>query len=123
MTHLKVHAHFAGLGWLALTLMGLTYKLLPLELGAEHVLAALGSGRQRADQCGVLGSLLQLCLRLARAAHRLSRARTGRYSLSYHAGQSDCSLGSQPSPRTTGHSSQLSGHDVMLSASLEKGWG
>ncbi len=37
MTHLKVHAHFAGLGWLALTLMGLTYKLLPLELGAEHV--------------------------------------------------------------------------------------
>jgi hypothetical protein len=37
MTHVKVHAHFAGLGWLALTLMGLTYKLLPLELGAEHV--------------------------------------------------------------------------------------
>ena len=37
ITHLKVHAHFAGLGWLALTLMGLTYKLLPLELGAEHV--------------------------------------------------------------------------------------
>jgi hypothetical protein len=37
MTHLKVHAHFAGLGWMALTLMGLTYKLLPLELGAEQV--------------------------------------------------------------------------------------
>ena len=37
MTHLKVHAHFAGLGWLALTTMGLTYKLLPLELGVEHV--------------------------------------------------------------------------------------
>jgi hypothetical protein len=37
MTHVKVHAHFAGLGWLALTLMGLTYKLLPLELGAERV--------------------------------------------------------------------------------------
>lgn len=35
MAHLKVHAHFAGLGWLALTLMGLTYKLLPLELGIE----------------------------------------------------------------------------------------
>jgi hypothetical protein len=37
MTHLKVHAHFAGLGWLALTLMGLTYKLLPLELGVDKV--------------------------------------------------------------------------------------
>jgi hypothetical protein len=37
LTHLKVHAHFAGLGWLALILMGLTYKLLPLELRAEHV--------------------------------------------------------------------------------------
>jgi hypothetical protein len=37
MVSLKVHGHFAGLGWLALTLMGLTYKLLPLELGAEHV--------------------------------------------------------------------------------------
>jgi hypothetical protein len=37
MVSLKVHAHFAGLGWLALTLMGLTYKLLPLELGADHV--------------------------------------------------------------------------------------
>jgi hypothetical protein len=37
MVSLKVHAHFAGLGWLALTLMGLTYKLLPLELGAENV--------------------------------------------------------------------------------------
>jgi hypothetical protein len=37
MVSLKVHAHFAGLGWLALTLMGLTYKLLPLELGVDHV--------------------------------------------------------------------------------------
>ncbi|HSF33388.1 MAG TPA: hypothetical protein VLK82_23325 [Candidatus Tectomicrobia bacterium] len=37
MTHLKVHAHFAGLGWFALTLMGLTYKLLPLELGVDKV--------------------------------------------------------------------------------------
>ena len=37
MTHLKVHAHFAGLGWLALTTMGLTYKLLPLALGVEQV--------------------------------------------------------------------------------------
>jgi hypothetical protein len=37
MTSLKVHAHFAGLGWLTLTLMGLTYKLLPLELGVEHL--------------------------------------------------------------------------------------
>jgi hypothetical protein len=37
LTHVKVHAHFAGLGWLALTLMGLTYKLLPLELGVERV--------------------------------------------------------------------------------------
>lgn len=37
MTHIKVHAAFAGLGWLALTLMGLTYKLLPLELGVDHV--------------------------------------------------------------------------------------
>jgi hypothetical protein len=37
MISLKVHAHFAGLGWLALTLMGLTYKLLPLELGVDHV--------------------------------------------------------------------------------------
>jgi hypothetical protein len=37
MTHLKVHAHFAGIGWLALTTMGLTYKLLPLELGLEQV--------------------------------------------------------------------------------------
>jgi hypothetical protein len=36
MVHLKLHAHFAGLGWLALTLLGLTYKLLPLELGLEH---------------------------------------------------------------------------------------
>jgi hypothetical protein len=36
MVSLKVHAHFAGLGWLALTLMGLTYKLLPLELGVDH---------------------------------------------------------------------------------------
>jgi hypothetical protein len=36
MTHLKVHAAFAGLGWLALTLMGLTYKLLPLELGVDE---------------------------------------------------------------------------------------
>ncbi|MBI3329221.1 MAG: hypothetical protein HYZ81_21285 [Nitrospinae bacterium] len=35
MAYLKVHAHFAGLGWLALTLMGLTYKLLPLEVGVE----------------------------------------------------------------------------------------
>ena len=37
MTHVKVHAHFAGLGWLALILMGLTYQLLPLELGASQV--------------------------------------------------------------------------------------
>jgi hypothetical protein len=37
MISLKVHAHFAGLGWLALTTMGLTYKLLPLELGVENV--------------------------------------------------------------------------------------
>ncbi len=37
MAYLKVHAHFAGLGWLALTLMGLTYKLLPLEMGIERV--------------------------------------------------------------------------------------
>jgi pyruvate dehydrogenase E2 component (dihydrolipoamide acetyltransferase) len=37
MTHLKVHAHFAGIGWLALTSMGLTYKLLPLELGVGNV--------------------------------------------------------------------------------------
>jgi hypothetical protein len=37
MTALKVHAHFAGLGWLALTTLGLTYKLLPLELGVKHV--------------------------------------------------------------------------------------
>jgi hypothetical protein len=37
MVSLKVHAHFAGLGWLALTLMGLTYKLLPLELGVDPV--------------------------------------------------------------------------------------
>jgi hypothetical protein len=37
MTHVKVHAHFAGLGWLALTLMGLTYQLLPLELGVRQV--------------------------------------------------------------------------------------
>jgi hypothetical protein len=37
MVSLKVHAHFAGLGWLALTLMGLTYKLLPLALGADNV--------------------------------------------------------------------------------------
>ena len=37
MVSLKVHAHFAGLGWLALTLMGLTYKLLPLALGVDNV--------------------------------------------------------------------------------------
>jgi hypothetical protein len=37
MTSLKVHAHFAGLGWLALTTMGLTYKLLPLGLGVDNV--------------------------------------------------------------------------------------
>jgi hypothetical protein len=37
MVSLKVHAHFAGLGWLALTTMGLAYKLLPLELGTESV--------------------------------------------------------------------------------------
>jgi hypothetical protein len=37
MIALKVHAHFAGLGWLALAIMGLTYKLLPLELGVEAV--------------------------------------------------------------------------------------
>lgn len=37
MTHVKVHAFFAGVGWLVLTLMGLTYKLLPLELGADKV--------------------------------------------------------------------------------------
>jgi hypothetical protein len=37
MISLKVHAHFAGLGWLALATMGLAYKLLPLELGVEHV--------------------------------------------------------------------------------------
>ena len=37
MVSLKVHAHFAGLGWLALTLMALTYKLLPLELGLDNV--------------------------------------------------------------------------------------
>jgi hypothetical protein len=37
MIALKVHAHFAGLGWLALTILGLTYKLLPLELGAKNV--------------------------------------------------------------------------------------
>lgn len=35
IAYLKMHAHFAGLGWLALTLMGLTYKLLPLEVGVE----------------------------------------------------------------------------------------
>ncbi len=37
MVSLKVHAHFAGLGWLALTSMALTYKLLPLEMGADDV--------------------------------------------------------------------------------------
>lgn len=37
MVHLTLHAHFAGLGWLALTLLGLTYKLLPLEVGVEDV--------------------------------------------------------------------------------------
>jgi len=37
MISLKVHAHFAGLGWLALTIMGLTYKLLPLALGVGNV--------------------------------------------------------------------------------------
>jgi hypothetical protein len=37
MVSLKVHAHFAGLGWLALTLIGLTYKLLPLELSVDNV--------------------------------------------------------------------------------------
>ena len=37
MVSLKVHAHFAGLGWLALTLMGLTYKLLPLALWLDNV--------------------------------------------------------------------------------------
>jgi hypothetical protein len=37
MVSIKVHAHFAALGWLALPLMGLTYKLLPLEVGADHV--------------------------------------------------------------------------------------
>jgi hypothetical protein len=37
MVSLKVHAHFAGLGWLALTMTGLTYKLLPLELGVDRV--------------------------------------------------------------------------------------
>jgi hypothetical protein len=37
MIHLKVHAHFAGLGWLALTSMALTYKLLPLEMGVDDV--------------------------------------------------------------------------------------
>jgi hypothetical protein len=37
LTSLKVHAHFAGIGWLALTIMGLTYKLLPLALGVENV--------------------------------------------------------------------------------------
>jgi hypothetical protein len=42
MTSLKVHAHFAGLGWLALTTMGLTYKLLPLALGLDKV--PLGRG-------------------------------------------------------------------------------
>lgn len=36
MTHLKVHAAFGGIGWLALMLMGLTYKLLPLELGIDQ---------------------------------------------------------------------------------------
>jgi hypothetical protein len=42
MMSLKLHAHFAGLGWLALTTMGLTYKLLPLELGVEIVPQAWG---------------------------------------------------------------------------------
>jgi uncharacterized protein (DUF486 family) len=37
MVSLKVHAHFAGLGWLALTLLGLSYKLLPLALGLDSV--------------------------------------------------------------------------------------
>jgi hypothetical protein len=37
MVSLKVHAHFAGVGWLALTIMGLTYKLLPLALGVDRV--------------------------------------------------------------------------------------
>lgn len=37
MVSLKVHAHFAGLGWLALTMMGLIYKLLPLALGVDRV--------------------------------------------------------------------------------------
>jgi len=37
MVSLKVHAHFAGLGWLALTMMGLTYKLLPTALGVDRV--------------------------------------------------------------------------------------
>jgi hypothetical protein len=36
MVSLKVHAHFAAIGWLALPLMGLTYKLLPLELGVAR---------------------------------------------------------------------------------------
>jgi hypothetical protein len=42
MTALKVHAHFAGLGWLALTILGLTYKLLPLELGVKNVYQGWG---------------------------------------------------------------------------------
>ena len=37
MMYLKVHAHFAGLGWLALASMALTYKLLPLEMGVDNV--------------------------------------------------------------------------------------
>lgn len=37
MVSLKIHAHFAGLGWLALTMMGLSYKLLPLALGVDRV--------------------------------------------------------------------------------------
>jgi hypothetical protein len=37
MVSLKVHAHFAGIGWLALTVMGLTYKLMPVELGIDEI--------------------------------------------------------------------------------------
>jgi hypothetical protein len=42
MTHLHVHAFFAGIGWLTLTLMGLSYKLLPLEVGADKVSLSWG---------------------------------------------------------------------------------
>ena len=71
MVSLKVPCAFRRFGLVGVNADGADLQASTMQLGVDHVCAALGSRRQRADQPGILGGLLRLCLRLAGAAHRL----------------------------------------------------